>query len=46
MKIGYSAAKALSLGGRGVGEGALRSRKATAAEHPHPELSLKGEGFR
>ena len=32
--------------GEGWGEGALRSSEPSNAEHPHPTLSLQGEGFR
>jgi methylmalonyl-CoA mutase len=31
--------------GEGRGEGARQSRETTSAEHPHPALSLQGEGF-
>ncbi len=32
-------------GGEGWGEGAPRSQELTNAEHPHPTLSLQGEGL-
>jgi UDP-N-acetylmuramoylalanine--D-glutamate ligase len=32
-------------GGEGWGEGAQRSQKLSNAEHPHPTLSLQGEGL-
>ena len=32
--------------GEGWGEGALPSSEPSNAEHPHPTLSLQGEGFR
>ena len=32
-------------GGEGRGEGAQHLRNITDAEHPHPTLSLQGEGF-
>jgi hypothetical protein len=32
--------------GEGWGEGARRPRTTANARHPHPTLSLEGEGFR